>query len=61
MIHQSAGDIAIEVYTDGSPVWPTLRISDNRGEGHEIRLSVAHLHDLAYCIQRVLAQLEPRR
>lgn len=54
-VKQSAGDCKIEAWTDGAPIWPELRIIANNGEEHQIRVSVAHLHDLRYCIDRVLA------
>lgn len=55
LIKQSAGDVSIACHTGGWPVRPEIRIAD-----HEtIRVHVAALHDLRYCIDRVLAQLPP--
>ena len=57
-IEQTAGGCSIVAYTDGAPIWPELEIVANNGEAHVIRVSVAHLHDLRYCIDRVLARLK---
>lgn len=57
-IEQSAGACTVSVYTDGWPRWPEFVIIANNGEKHTVLGSVDHLHDLRYCIDRVLAQLE---
>jgi hypothetical protein len=59
-IEQAAGDVRVRVYTDGSPMATYVTIRARNGEPHEIRGRIADLHDLRYCIDRVLAQL-PRR
>lgn len=59
-IEQSAGECRIEVYTDGSPLWPELSIVQINGKPLTAKLSVAHLYDLRYCINRVLEQLPNR-
>lgn len=59
-IAQSAGRCLVRVYTDGSPLWPEIEIEANNGTLHEVRVSVQELHDLRYCIDRVLAQLGGR-
>lgn len=56
-IEQTAGRCGVEVYTDGTPFWPEITIEANNGEVVEVRVSVAELHNLRYCIDRVLAQL----
>lgn len=60
-IEQSAGGCEICVYTDGWPLWPVLRVKAINGEATEARLCVSDLHDLRYCIDRVLAQLPKDR
>lgn len=57
MIEQQAGKVAVRAYTDGSPVIIDLTILANNGDDHMIRTRIATLHDLRYCIDRVLAQL----
>jgi hypothetical protein len=57
-IEQTAGACTVSIYTDGWPRWPEFMIIANNGERHTICGSVDHLHDLRYCIDRVLAQLE---
>lgn len=56
-IIQSAGRCRIRVYTDGSPLWSEIEIEANNGTMHEVRIGVEELHDLRYCIDRVLQQL----
>lgn len=56
-VEQSAGRCRIEVYTEGSPLWPEIEIVANNGEKHRVRVSMGELHDLRYCIDRVLTQL----
>jgi hypothetical protein len=41
-------------------MWPTITVVQNNGATIELNLSIAHLHDLRYCIERVLAQLPNR-
>lgn len=60
-ISQKAGKCEVEVWTDGLPLWPVFRIEAINGEVHEVRVSAAHLHDLKYCIERVLVQLKGMR
>lgn len=53
---QSAGEVEITVYTDGWPLRHTVKF----GRGHreiEVLLSTDGLHDLRYCIDRILAQI----
>lgn len=57
-IEQSAGACTVSVYTGGWPLWPEFTIIANNGEEHTVCGSVDHLHDLRYCIDRVLAQIE---
>jgi hypothetical protein len=54
MIKQTCGQVTISADTHGSPVWADLAI-DGQTVNH--RLSVGDLHDLRYCIDRVLTQL----
>lgn len=56
-VQQSAGKVKIDVYTGGSPMWPRIFIVENNGEQHEIHTDVKTLHDLRYCIDRVLNML----
>lgn len=51
-IQQTAGECTVTVYTDGAPLWPEINIA-----GTKSQTSLATLHDLRYCIDRVLAQL----
>lgn len=57
---QSAGRCTVRAYTDGWPIWPEIEITANNGVVHEVRVGVEDLHDLRYCIDRVLAQLGDR-
>lgn len=56
-IQQKAGDCEVTIWADGSPAIVDLRVKANNGEVHEVRGTVSHLHDLRYCIDRVLSQL----
>jgi hypothetical protein len=56
-IAQRAGRVAVEVFTDGAPLWPEIEIEANNGEAFRVRISTNELHDLRYCVDRVLAQL----
>lgn len=56
-VQQSAGKAEVEVYTDGAPLWPRVRLTENNGERHEIHTDIKSLHDLRYCIDRVLSML----
>jgi hypothetical protein len=56
-IEQTAGDVSLVVYTDGAPLFPQLTVAG----GEPQRLTVNSLHDLRYCIDRVLAQLPKDR
>ena len=56
-VRQFAGKCTVEVYTDGSPLWPEIIIVAANSDLHKVRVSMAELHDLRYCIDRVLAQL----
>ncbi len=58
-IEQSAGGAMVSVYTDGSPLWPDVSITQANGQVITARVAVNDLHDLRYCIDRVLAQLGP--
>lgn len=61
-VQQQAGNCEVVVYTDGAPLWPDITITAANGDRHKIRATRSELHDLRYCIGRVLAQLEePRR
>lgn len=60
-IEQQAGSCRIEVYTDGSPLWPEVSIIGANGSENVSRVRVKDLHDLRYCIDRVLAQIENGR
>lgn len=57
MIKQSAGMIAVEAYTDGHPITANLHLQRGGSEAHLRGLGVNDLHDLRYCVDRVLAQL----
>ena len=56
-IRQTAGACMIEVYTDGYPLFPQITIKQPNSDVVVSRGSVADLHDLRYCIDRVLAQI----
>lgn len=56
-IRQAAGTVSIEVYTDGSPLWPEIKFEASNGTQLDVRTDINSLHDLRYCINRVLAQL----
>jgi hypothetical protein len=51
-IEQTAGRSSVVVYTDGYPLCPEITVGDANYRG-----SVADLHDLKYCIERVLANI----
>lgn len=51
-IAQQAGGVEVYAYTDGWPISVTVKI-----DGIEHRVGVSGLHDLRYCIERVLSQL----
>lgn len=53
-IEQKAGEIEIVAHTDGSPIWVNVKIGRTEAD----LLNVSDLHDLRYCIDRVLKQLE---
>ncbi len=59
-IVQAAGGSRIGVYTDGWPHWPKVSLTQANGEVVSATITVADLHDLRYCIERVLAQLPPK-
>lgn len=56
-IEQSAGACTIVVYTDGSPFWPEITLTSVSGQKVTAMVDVASLHDIRYCISRVLDQL----
>jgi hypothetical protein len=56
-VEQKAGRVGVCVFTDGSPLLPVITIRKSNGELIEARVSMAELHDLRYCVDRVLAQL----
>jgi hypothetical protein len=56
-VRQTCGGAEVEVYTDGSPLFSELAITKINGERVKARLSINDLHDIRYCIDRVLAQL----
>jgi hypothetical protein len=56
-VRQSAGNCHLEVYTGGSPLWPDLRVMQPNGQKVEVRMTEPDLHDLRYCIDRVLTML----
>ena len=58
-IRQTAGNCSIEVYTDGWPLFPELTITGLNGDVVSVRVMTGDLHDLRYCIDRVLSQLSP--
>lgn len=60
-IKQKAGDIEITAYTDGYPIQIVVRLHAGQIDGVDYRLSVNDLHDLRYCVDRVLAQLQERK
>jgi hypothetical protein len=60
MIGQGAGRVEIKAYTDGSPISIVLYVTANNGERVEVRVWEDVLHDLRYCIDRVLAQIDQR-
>jgi DNA-directed RNA polymerase subunit N (RpoN/RPB10) len=59
-IEQSAGSFVMITYTDGAPVTTQLTVND--GSLHrsdtQLRLSLNDLHDLRYCCDRMIAQIE---
>lgn len=57
IVHQNAGKVEVEVYTDASPLRPRVFLTENNGERHEIHTDIKSLHDLRYCIDRVLNML----
>ena len=61
LISQSSGDCRVQVETDGSPLWAQLKITKLNGEFANTKITVSDLHDLRYCIDRVLAQLPQER
>ncbi|WP_343546763.1 hypothetical protein [Sphingobium yanoikuyae] len=60
-ITQKAGEIEITAYTDGHPVQIYVRLHAGQIDSVDYRLSVNDLHDLRYCVDRVLAQLQERK
>jgi len=57
-VAQSAGDCSVKVYTDGHPLYATIEIDTRSGQGTKsAHVEIAYLHDLRYCIDRVLEQL----
>lgn len=56
-VQQRAGNCHLEVYLEGSPLWPTLTLTKLNGERVEARLSMEDLHDLRYCVERVLTMV----
>lgn len=56
-IRQTAGNCSITVYTGGSPLFPDLQIKAINGDDYSVKMNVNDLHDLRYCIDRVLAEL----
>lgn len=53
-IEQSAGEFRLETWTDGHPYW--IKVFRD-GEELACSLTVSDLHDLRYCIGRMLAAL----
>ncbi|PHP18772.1 hypothetical protein CG471_16015 [Sphingobium sp. IP1] len=60
-IKQKAGDIEFTAYTDGYPIQIVARLHAGQIDSVDYRLSVNDLHDLRYCVDRVLAQLQERK
>jgi len=59
MIEQTAGSVGVRVFTDGWPRWPQIEIDTQSGQGVvSCQVGVEYLHDLRFCIDRVLAQLD---
>lgn len=55
-IEQTAGNFSFRTYTDGYPLRIEMR---SEVDSFFSTLSVADLHDLRYCADRMLAQLPP--
>lgn len=59
-VNATAGNARIWAHADGWPIWVDLVVSGINGAEVEVRVSTNDLHDLRYCIDRVLAQLGDR-
>lgn len=58
-ITQTCGNVRIDVHTGGHPLWPEIEIDTQSGQGVvNARVDVSYLHDLRYCIDRVLSQID---
>lgn len=55
-IAQSAGRVSIEGWTEGYPLFVNLCIGEDT-DRYLHRISLNDLHDLRYCVDRVLAQV----
>ncbi|MDP1873622.1 hypothetical protein [Phenylobacterium sp.] len=57
-MERTAGNLTIEAWTDGSPVWLFVKHRSHQGEVVLSHLQVEDLHDLRYLIDRTLAGLD---
>jgi hypothetical protein len=57
MLMQKAGDIQLRTFTDGYPLRIELTVTDYR-DNPPVTLDVDGLHDLRYCIDRLLAKVD---
>jgi len=54
-IEQKAGKFSIETWTDGAPMWVVIERDGERIAG---LLQLSDLHDLRYCCDRMIVQME---
>jgi hypothetical protein len=57
-IEQKAGKVTITAWTDSSPTSINVEYQQWNGDIDTFRMRPEHLHDLRYCIDRVLAQIK---
>lgn len=57
-LQQNAGKVTIDAFTGGHPIQITVTYDQWNGERTDFRMNPEHLHDLRYCIDRMLAKIE---
>ena len=58
-VEQSAGRFKLSTWTEGWPLWIDFEIDGQKVEG--FHLVADEMHDLRYCIDRLLAKLETKK